>query len=537
MMPIKKNMNKIYFQGKSYQCRENETILQVFMRHGITVPFSCGNGICHVCLQRCENGLIPPKAQKGLRETLKEKDYFLICKCMPENDMEISLPRDTDLFNRAVVYKKELLAPDVCRLLLEPATQLYYHPGQFINIRNQQGEMRSYSLSSVPQEDYFLEIHVKRVSNGVMSNWIFDELSENDELDFQGAVGSNYYVPGEQHQPLLLIGTGTGLSPLLGIVRDALSSGHTGPIHLYHGSRYPHGLYLQPILKQLSEQHDNFHPVSCVSGHATPRNHRAGRANDIALADHTDLKGWRVYLCGHPKMVEDMQQATQTAGANPQEIHADPFWDWASVNDANLNDTDADTAERIRCAELRNYPDPDLELWKGLDEGRLLSKVLIDFYDHVYDDPLLSPFFEGATKQRLIEKQYNFMCQVLTGEDVYFGERPRSAHHWMVISDELLDHREALMESSLRRFGVPEYLVRRFRAIEEIYRKDIVKDKPWKKIVFGKELPVEGFDEMTMDDATLCDSCQQEILVGERVQYHVRLGKVYCKECRQDSTG
>ncbi len=527
-------MHKIDFQGKNYQCRESETILQVFMRHSITVPFSCGNGICHVCLQRCENGLIPLKAQNGLRETLKEKGYFLTCKCIPENDMKITLPRDADLFNRAVVYKKELLAPDVCRLLLEPATQLYYHAGQFINIRNQQGKMRSYSLSSVPQEDYFLEIHVKRVSNGVMSNWIFDELSENDELEFQGAVGSNYYVSGEQHQPLLLIGTGTGLSPLLGIVRDALSSGHTGPVHLYHGSRHSHGLYLQSTLKQLSERHDNFHPVASVSGHATPGNYRVGRANDIALADHTDLKGWRIYLCGHPKMVEDMQQATQAVGANPLNIHADPFWNLASVNDTNLNDIDADTAERIRCAEIRNYPDPDLELWKGLDEGRLLSKVLIDFYNHVYDDPLLSPFFEGVTKQRLIEKQYNFMCQVLTGEDIYFGERPRNAHHWMVISDELLDYRETLMESSLRRFGVPEHLVRRFRAIEEIYRKDIVKDKPWKKIMFGKELPVEGFDEMTMDDATLCDSCQQEIQVGERVQYHVRLGKVYCKACRQD---
>ncbi len=528
-------MYTIHFQGINYQCRENETVLQVFMRHGVTVPFSCGNGVCHVCLQRCDNGRIPPKAQKGLRETLKEKGYFLTCKCVPEDNMSITAPRDSDLFNRAVIYKKELLAPDVCRLLLEPATQLYYHAGQFINIRNLQGDVRSYSLTSVPQEDYFLEIHVKRVPGGKMSNWIFDELSENDELEFQGAVGSSYYVPGEQHQPLLLIGTGTGLSPLLGIARDALSSGHTGPVHLYHGSRYSQNLYLQSVLRTLSERFDNFHPVSCVSGDSVSENYRAGRANDIALTEHTDLKGWRIYLCGHPKMVESARQTAQTAGASPLAIYTDPFWGLADVTDTGLDDSDSDTAERIRCAERRNYPDPDDELWTGLDKGRLLSKILVDFYDHVYEDPLLSPFFEGVTKQRLIEKQYNFMCQVLTGEDVYFGERPRNAHHWMVISDELLDHREELMASSLRRFGVPEYLIRRFRAIEEIYRKDIVKDKPWKKILFGKELPVEGFDEIIMDDATLCDSCQQEIPVGERVQYHVRLGKVYCKICRQDA--
>lgn len=529
-------MYKINYEGKKYQCRENETVLQVFMRHGVTVPFSCGNGICHVCLHRCESGTIPSESQKGLRTSLQLLDYFLICKCIPNSDMHITAPRDADLFHQAIVYKKELLAPDICRVVLEPATQLYYHPGQFINLRNQQGEIRSYSLASVPSEDYFLEIHVKRVAGGIMSKWIFDSLLESDELEIQGATGSCFYVQGEQDQPLLLVGTGSGLSPLIGIARDALINSHTGPIHLYHGSRHLHGLYFQEEMKALSERYENFHYASCISGYETAQGYRNGRANDVALADHSNLKGWRVYLCGEPGMVETMQQTVLDAGANPLEIHSDPFWSLANVvqtDEATSNSGNTDAEERIQCAERRKYPDPDLELWKGLDDGRLLSKVLIDFYNHVYDDPLLSSFFEGVTKQRLIEKQYNFMCQVLTGEDVYFGERPRNAHHWMVISDELLDHREALMEASLRRFGVPEYLVRRVRAIEEIYREDIVKDKPWKKVLFGKEIPLEGFEEMIMDDGTLCDSCQQEIQVGEKVQYHVRLGKVYCTSCRQ----
>jgi len=212
------------------------------------------------------------------------------------------------------------------------------------------------------------------------------------------------------------------------------------------------------------------------------------------------------------------------AGVTEQEVHTDPFW---GAGDATEKDSSTKT-------ERRNYPEPDLELWEGLDEGRLLSKVLVDFYGRVYEDPLLSPFFEGVTKQRLIEKQYNFLYQILTGEKVYFGERPRNAHHWMVISDELFDYRADLMKSCLRRAGVPEHLVMRFHAIEEIYRQDIVKDKPWNKILFGKEVPVEGFDAMTLDDATLCDSCQQEILAGAQVKYHVRMGKVFCESCQQD---
>ncbi len=533
-------MAKLDYQGRQYRSRDSETVLQVFMRHGVTVPFSCGNGVCHVCLRRCESGDVPAVAQKGLRETLKQKSYFLACKCVPENDMKIVSPRDADLFNRAVIHKKELLAPDVCRLLLEPATQLYYHAGQFINIRNENGEIRSYSLASVPHEDYFLEIHVKRVPDGIMTDWIFDELSENDEFEFQGPEGSCYYMQGERDQPLLLIGTGTGLSPLLGIARDALASGHSGPVHLYHGSANPNGLYLQDVLKGLAERYQNFHPVFCASGDTVLTGFREGRANEIAQTDITDLTGWRVYLCGHPDMVEAACQAALSSGAREQEIHVDPFWDLNTMAEAGAGTGDTAeslTTEQIRCLEQRKYPDPDPDLWENLEEGRLLSTVLVDFYNRVYDDPLLSPYFDGVTKQRLIEKQYNFMCQVLTGKDIYFGERPRNAHHWMVISNELFDHREELMESCLRRHGVAEHLIRRLRAIEEIYREDIVKDKPWKKILFGKEVPVEGFDEITLDDATLCDSCQQEIFAGARVQYHVRLGKVYCKSCRQDDHG
>jgi NAD(P)H-flavin reductase/ferredoxin/truncated hemoglobin YjbI len=528
-------MATITYQGKQYSNRDGETLLQAMMRHGVTVPFSCGNGVCHVCMQRCEKGDVPADSQKGLRETLKSLGYFLPCKCIPQSDMVVVSSRDADLFNRAVIYKKELLGPDVCRLLLEPATQLYYHAGQFINLRNDKGLARSYSLASVPQEDYFLELHVKRIHGGAMSNWIFDILSEGDELEFQGPSGKSYYVAGDRDQPLLLIGTGTGLAPLIGVARDGLINGHSGPVHLYHGSRTAQGLYLRDVLSELATKYHNFHPVCCVSGE-TAEDCRRGRANAAALADHADLKGWRIYLCGQPEMVEATKQAVVAAGANPLLVHTDPFWNSAHFHDdgQTTNTATDEEADTNTVTLERKYPDPDPELWQALDDGRLLSKILAEFYDRVYADPLLSPFFEDVTKRRVREKQYNFLCQVLTGEKVYFGERPRNSHHWMVISDELFDHREELFASCMRKFGVSEQFVRRLRAIHEIYREDIVKKEPWNKILFGREIPVEGFDEMVLEDATLCDGCEQEITAGSQVQYHVRLGKVYCNQCQNN---
>jgi truncated hemoglobin YjbI len=178
-----------------------------------------------------------------------------------------------------------------------------------------------------------------------------------------------------------------------------------------------------------------------------------------------------------------------------------------------------------------DYPPADLELWAALQDGEMLMAVLQDFYDRVFQDPRLSSFFEGVTKQRSIEKQYSFIRQILTGEKLYFGDRPRNAHHWMVISDELFDYRANLMLDCLREHGLAEPMVQRFHEMEEFYRRDIVKSAPIAKMMGEVQLPLEGFEELIMDVGTLCDTCEREVSPGEKVIYHVRIGKIHCADC------
>jgi truncated hemoglobin YjbI len=184
-------------------------------------------------------------------------------------------------------------------------------------------------------------------------------------------------------------------------------------------------------------------------------------------------------------------------------------------------------SESRRRGDLKPRP----ELWAALDDGKKLLDILIDFYGRVYEDPRLAHFFEGTTKQRAIEKQYSFLRDKFTGEKHYFGDRPRNAHHWMVISDELFDYREDLMEDCLRRAGLSPHLVEQWREVEEVFRPQIVKSKPFGRKVRGVELPVEGYEGLTLDAGSLCDGCETEMNVGEVVRYHVRTGRAYCAEC------
>lgn len=176
-------------------------------------------------------------------------------------------------------------------------------------------------------------------------------------------------------------------------------------------------------------------------------------------------------------------------------------------------------------------PAPDPALWTELDGGATVRAVLEDFYDQVYEDPLLVPFFHKATKDRSIDKQYSFLKQLMTGERIFFGDRPRNSHHWMVISNELFDYRQAIMVRTLEKHGLTALQIARWTRLELHFRRDIVKSAAWPRHVNGVDLPLDGYANETLSAGTLCDHCGAAIDAGTMVKYHVRLGHISCPDC------
>ncbi len=316
-------MPTIRYQAHEYACEAGETVLECLERHGVSVPTSCRSGVCQTCLMRALEGEVPPEGQQGLKETMKVQGYFLACVTKPQGDLTVALAEEAGATVSAEVMEKTLLAPFVVRLRLRPQGAYSWRPGQFLNLHHD-GLVRSYSIASLPEEGE-VELHVARVPEGKVSGWIFDRLAVGDRVEISQPQGKMFYLPGQPETPLLMIATGTGLAPLYGILRDALKQGHRGEIWLYHGSRSPEGLYLREVLEALAAEHPNVHYRPCLSQGAPPAGVAAGRPNEVALADHPDLKGWRVFLCGNPAMVKDAQRQVFLAGANMGDILTDPF--------------------------------------------------------------------------------------------------------------------------------------------------------------------------------------------------------------------
>lgn len=318
-------MATIRYHNRVFPCNEGQSVLDVLLENGQDIPHSCKMGVCVTCIMQLVKGDVSAQAQAGLRDSLVAQGRFLPCVCQPTADMQITDIDQQDLFSPAVVHDIDYLQADICRIFLEPATPLYYRAGQFMNLRREDGLVRSYSLASVPSLDNRLEFHIKRLARGEMSNWLLDVLKPGDHLGIQGPTGNCFYQPDSADQNMLLVGNGTGLAPLLGIARDALSSGHTAPIRLYHGSQTKAGLYLGDTLRGLEAEYGNFHYIPCISRDAATEGYRNGRADDVAFSDNRALKDWRVFICGYPPMVNTAKERALNMEARIEDIYTDPY--------------------------------------------------------------------------------------------------------------------------------------------------------------------------------------------------------------------
>lgn len=270
---------------------------------------------------RADRGAVPPKAQAGLKEAWKELGYFLACSCAPEGDLTAS-PVGDGLRIRAKLVGLDNLSPTVKRVRLAYLDPFDYRAGQYISLSN--GEVsRSYSIASLPRDEV-IELHVRLIKGGRMSEWLADRARLGHEVALTGPFGTCFYVRGTPDTPLLLAGTGTGLAPLWAVARDAIESGHRGQIVLFHGAANEAGLYLRDELASLERDkaHFSYHPVVLQGGAGALRQGSLERA---VVETFPKLTGWRACVAGDPDIVAKLRKAIFLAGAASRDILADAF--------------------------------------------------------------------------------------------------------------------------------------------------------------------------------------------------------------------
>lgn len=316
-------MATIEFEGRRLAVSENESVLDALLRNGVPASHSCKAGSCGSCLLRAVEGTIPANAQNGLKDTWKEQGYFLACVCRPQTDLKIAVA-DQDVRLGATISGLSLLSEDVVEVRLHCDQRIGFRAGQYVTVIREGGLARSYSIASLPEEGE-LVLHVRKIAGGRMSGWLHDHARIGDRVSILGPSGECFYVPGNPDQPLMLVGTGTGLAPLYGILRDALRHGHRGPVQLFHGAVHRGGLYLVEELRRLAARHPHVAYTPAVLNGEESEGVAVGSIDQVVLSRFPKLSGWRAYVCGDPALVQQLKKKLFLSGVSSREIYADAF--------------------------------------------------------------------------------------------------------------------------------------------------------------------------------------------------------------------
>ena len=313
-------MTVVQFKQTSFVVAPGQSLLEAADQAQLRIPNSCRHGLCHSCLVVSEQS-VPVEAQQGLSEHQQSQGLFLACMCRPLADMDIALPGALGKMPATVIAKR-WLNDTVLELSLE--SDLRWTPGQYVTLWMNDEQGRAYSSASSRKYDGLLKLHIKRHEQGLVSRWCADDLQEGQTVLLGEAAGHCFYTEEAHDKPLLLVATGTGLAPLFAILRDALRQGHEQPIHLYAAAGEPRDLYLQKELLALAAEHPAFHYHPVVRRNTEP-GQQLGELAELVMAAHKALRGWKVYLCGSPAMIETLRKRCFFAGAGASDILFDAF--------------------------------------------------------------------------------------------------------------------------------------------------------------------------------------------------------------------
>lgn len=296
-------------------------LLDALRAHDVPVSYSCLAGRCGTCRCRIVDGRAPQGADDGA--------YVLACQTFLTEPCVVEIPEpDEVVVHAAKIVKATVVAVedqthDIKRLRLKPAKPLDFSPGQYVQLQFTPAHIRPYSMAGLAGDDE-LEFHLRLVADGHVTGYVAHTLQVGDAVRVSGPLGSAYLR--RRHEgPMLCVAGGTGLAPILSIVRGAIAEGMRNPIHLYFGVRSARDLYGAAWLDALQRAHPPLQ-VHRVLAFDRADGCRHGLVTEAIAQDWRSLEGFRAYLCGAPSMVEATTLLLRQKGVRAEQIYADAFY-------------------------------------------------------------------------------------------------------------------------------------------------------------------------------------------------------------------
>jgi ferredoxin-NADP reductase len=233
-------------------------------------------------------------------------------------------------WQRAVITRIEPLGARMRSVYLR-APLAPHVAGQHVDVRLTAPDgyqaRRSYSIASAPG-DGDIELAIELLDGGEVSGYFHDVAQPGDTIEVRGPLGGHFVWHATQPGPVLLVAGGSGVVPLVSIVRAWRRAGMPVPVLLLHSGRTPDGLAYHDELRGIAAAHPGFQYVTTVT-RAAPAATGYQRRVDRAMVDEV-LAGWghvpaTCYVCGANGFVETAAQLLVAAGIAPRAVRTERY--------------------------------------------------------------------------------------------------------------------------------------------------------------------------------------------------------------------
>jgi NAD(P)H-flavin reductase/ferredoxin len=328
-----------------FRVGSKETILQAALNQGIAFPHNCRAGGCGECKCRLVKGKVKELTDKSYLLSAEElrDNYVLACQSVPQSDVEVDVElRDADVLVQAKPSPARIthmvpLTHDTLQVTVEFERALSFTPGQYCELAARTGSAagvtRRYSFANIPDASgtsRHAEFFIRKVPGGRFTEWLFSEAKLGDALDVVAPFGD--FVLRDSSAPMLCIAGGSGLAPVLSLLRGALQSlRRPREVTLIFGARSQQDLYMLDAIAALRREWPvrfDFVPVLASEPVDSAWAGSRGMIGDhLAEVLGPSLGVQQAYLCGPPGMIDSCVGVLKENGVPESEINCDKFLD------------------------------------------------------------------------------------------------------------------------------------------------------------------------------------------------------------------
>jgi ferredoxin-NADP reductase len=204
--------------------------------------------------------------------------------------------------------------------------------GQHVDVRLTASDgysaVRSYSIASAPNSQGRVELTVERLPNGEVSPYLTQEVAIGDPLEVRGPIGGWFVWRSEQTEPIQLVAGGSGIVPLMAMIRSRALAGSTAPFRLLYSVRKPEAVLYREELQALSDQDHSLgltYAYTRVAPKDWPRPPGRIDAALIEQATWPSNLSPTSYVCGPTSFVESTAGFLTAIGNNPDKIRTERF--------------------------------------------------------------------------------------------------------------------------------------------------------------------------------------------------------------------